>query len=191
MCGDWCGYLCSVLCAGNCGNPGDGTMSPGNGGAFGNMVITNGSGQVIGGTGGTTPTDTTAPTLTAGTVNRTGNFSATVTFTSSEAGRYYTAYTSSGGNQPAISTPGTGTACTVGANTLTVSLTTGAKDLYIKVKDAAGNVSDALKIVIPAYSVQTHTPDTPDFGNIVITGGTVVYINPAPEFSGITITFGN
>jgi hypothetical protein len=77
-------------------------------------------------------------------------------------------------------------------NTITISLTTGAKDFYIKVKDAAGNVSDALKIVIPAYSAtpQTETfTDTPDFSNIVITGGTVVYMNP--DFAGITITFGN
>jgi hypothetical protein len=197
MCGDWCGYLCSVLCAGNCGNPGDGTMSGGNGGAFGNITITNGNGEVIGGnTGGNTgggTTDTTAPTLTAGSVTRLGNYSATVQFTSSEAGRYYTAYTTSGNTAPTISTLGTGTACTAGLNTITVSLTTGAKDLYIKVKDAAGNVSDALKIVIPEYNAAATTPapDTPDFSGIVITGGTVVYLNPSPEFSGIVIKFGN
>jgi 5-hydroxyisourate hydrolase-like protein (transthyretin family) len=185
-CGEWCGYLCSVLCAGNCGNPGDGAMASGGGNPFGNMTITNGKGESLGGgTGGSSHTDATAPTLTAGTVNRTGNYSATVSFTSSEAGKYYTAYTTSGGNQPTISTLGAGTACVAGLNTITVSLTTGAKDLYIKVKDAAGNVSDALKIVMPAYSAQTQTPDTPDFGNIVIKGGTVVYINP--DFSQITI----
>jgi uncharacterized surface anchored protein len=189
MCGDWCGFLFSVLCAGNCGNAGGGT-----GGAFGNMVITNGNGETLGNTGGgTAPTDTAAPILTAGTVNRTGNFSATIQFTSSEAGRYYTVYTSSGGNVPTISTLGTGTVCSAGLNTIAVSLTTGAKDLYIKVKDAAGNVGDALKIVIPAYNANTQIPmppsDTPDFGGIVITGGTVVWLNP--DFSGITITFGN
>jgi uncharacterized surface anchored protein len=195
MCGDWCGYLCSVLCAGNCGNAGDGTMANGgSGGAFGNMVITNGNGETLGNTGGgTAPTDTAAPTLAAGTVNRTGNFSATIQFTSSEAGRYYTAYTSSGGNVPTISTLGTGTVCSAGLNTVAVSLTTGTKDLYIKVKDAAGNISDALKIVIPAYNANTQIPippsDTPDFGNIVITGGTVVWLNP--DFSGITISFGD
>ncbi|GHU87177.1 hypothetical protein FACS1894202_00910 [Clostridia bacterium] len=190
-CGDWCGYLCSVLCAGSCGNAGDGTMASGNGGAFGNITITNGNGEVIGGnTGGTT--DTTAPKLTAGTVTRLGNYSATITFTSSEAGRYYTAYTASGGNAPIISALSYGTDCAAGANIITVSLTTGAKDFYIKVKDAAGNVSDALKIVIPAYSATapTETPDTPDFSGITIQGGTVVYLNQSPEFAGITITFG-
>jgi hypothetical protein len=199
MCGDWCGYLCSVLCVGNCGNAGDGTMANDNdnGGAFGNISITNGNGEVIGGadsgTGGGA-TDTTAPKLTAGTVTRLGNYSATVTFTSSEAGRYYTAYTASGNTAPTISALGMGTACSAGANTITVSLTTGAKDFYIKVKDAAGNLSNALKIVIPVYNAQTQpeapTPsDTPDFSGIVITGGTVVYLNP--DFAGITITFGN
>jgi hypothetical protein len=193
MCGDWCGYLCSVLCAGNCGNAGNGTMASGNGGAFGNITITNGNGQVIGGgNGGTTPTPS-APTLTVGTVTRLGNYSATITFNSSVAGRYYTAYTASGNAAPTISTLGTGTACAAGANTITVSLTTGAKDFYIKVKDAAGNLSNALKITIPAYNAQTETPTPsdppPDFGGIVISGGTVVYLNP--DFSGITISFGN
>ncbi|GHU36011.1 hypothetical protein FACS1894105_05680 [Clostridia bacterium] len=193
MCGDWCGYLCSVLCAGNCGNAGDGTMANGGGGTFGNITITNGNGEVIGGNTGGGTSDTTAPKLTAGTVTRLGNYSATITFTSSEAGRYYTAYTASGNVAPTISTLGTGTACTQGSNTITVSLTTGAKDFYIKVKDAAGNVSDALKIVIPVYNATapTETPDTPDFSGIVIQGGTVVYLNQSPEFAGITITFGN
>jgi 5-hydroxyisourate hydrolase-like protein (transthyretin family) len=200
-CGDCCGYLCSVLCGNNCGHAGDGTMASGDGsnsgGAFGNITITNGNGQVIGGGntgGGTTPTPT-APTLTAGTVTRLGNYSATITFTSSAAGKYYTAYTASGNAAPTISTLGTGTACAAGANTIPVSLTTGAKDFYIKVKDAAGNISDALKITIPAYNAQTETPtpsDTPpDFSGIKIRGGTVVYLNPDPLFAGIIIKFGN
>jgi hypothetical protein len=197
MCGDWCGYMCSVLCAGNCGNPGDGTMSGGNGGAFGNITITNGNGDPLGnGTPPTNPgTNPSIPTLTVGTVTRTGNYTATVQFTSSVAGRYYTAHTASGGNVPTISTLGAGTACTVGLNTITVSLTSGVRDLYIKVKDADGNVSEALKITIPAYSAQAQNEpsDTseppPNFDGIVINGGTVVFLNP--DFGGITITFGN
>jgi uncharacterized surface anchored protein len=199
MCGDWCGYLCSVLCAGNCGNAGDGTMASGNGGAFGNITITNGNGEVIGSNnGGNTQTDTTAPVLSAGTVTRNGDLSATVIFTSSEAGRYYYAVANSGANEPAIATGGNGTACSMGANTITVYMTSGAKDVYIKVKDASGNVSNALKISVPAYVPQTETtpatptpsnPETPNFDNIVITGGTVVYLNP--DFSGIIIKFGN
>jgi hypothetical protein len=47
-CNEWCGYLCGQLCAGNCGNAGGGSMSPGNGGGFGNITITNGKGEPIG-----------------------------------------------------------------------------------------------------------------------------------------------
>jgi hypothetical protein len=190
MCGDWCGYLSSQLCAGNCGNPGGGNMSGGTGGTFGNMVITNGSGDPI----GTAPTPSnpsgnmTKPTLTAGTVTRNSNQSATVEFTASAAGRYYYSVVNSGAAEPSVSTTGIGTVCTSGSNTITVYLTSGEKDLYIKVKDADGNISDALKITIPAYSAPTPAPP-PSFDDMVITGGTVVYINP--DFSGITITFGN
>jgi len=68
----------------------------------------------------------------------------------------------------------------------------GARDVYIKVKDADGNVSDALKISIPAYAPATQTITTeepPVFSNITITGGTVVYLNP--DFPTIVIKFGN
>jgi hypothetical protein len=61
-CGDWCGHLCSILCAGNCGNPGGGDLSSNNGnGAFGNMVITNGNGNPIGTVTSTTPTTPVTP----------------------------------------------------------------------------------------------------------------------------------
>jgi hypothetical protein len=191
ICGDRCGYLCSTLCAGNCGNAGGGTMAGGSGNPFGNMTITNGKGEPLGGgTGGTSQTDTTAPALAAGEVNRKGNYSATVGFTSSEAGKYYAAYTASGGAVPGISTLGAGTACSAGLNTITVSLTSGAKDLYIKVKDAAGNVSDALKIAIPAYNAATPTPEpTAEPETPVSSSGGVIWLNP--DFASITITIGN
>jgi uncharacterized surface anchored protein len=201
MCGDWCGHLCSVLCAGNCGNPGDGTTSPGNSnGGFGNITITNGNGDPLGsGTSnpsnppGTNPSNPAAPTLTAGSVTRNSDLTATVQFTSSAAGRYYYSVVAAGAAEPAIATGSVGTACSAGLNTVTVYMTADARDVYIKVKDADGNVSGALKIAVPAYSAQTQatapeeTP--PDFSNMVITGGTVVYLNP--DFPGITITFGN
>lgn len=193
VCGDRCGYLCSRLCAGNCGNPGDGNMSGGTGGSFGGMTITNGGGDTLG-NGTATPANPGAgpakPTLTAGTVTRNSDLTATVQFTSSAAGRYYFSIVNSGANAPTIATGGLGSPCSAGSNTITVYLTSGTKDLYIKVKDADGNVSDALKITIPAYVAQASaTEQPPNFDNIVITGGTVVYLNP--DFAGITITFGN
>jgi hypothetical protein len=155
MCGDWCGYLCSVLCAGNCGNAGGGTMSGGNngGGAFANMTITNGKGETLGSVGGAK--DSVAPKLSNGSAVRTGNLTASVTFTSSEAGSFYYSAVAIGSAAPNILTLGSGQACTKGENTVTLYLTSGAKDLYIKVKDAAGNVSDALKIEVPAYQADS------------------------------------
>jgi 5-hydroxyisourate hydrolase-like protein (transthyretin family) len=192
-CGDWCGYLCSQLCAGNCGHPGGGNMSGGTDGKFGNLTITNGSGEPIGTI--TTPSDPgsnpVVPTLSAGTVTRNSNLSASVQFTSSAAGKYYYYVVSAGEAEPAISTAGLGASCAAGSNLVTVYMTSGAKDLYIKVKDASGNVSGALKIVVPAYTGQSEPADQPNFDNIVITGGTVVYLNPDPIFSGIRITFGS
>jgi hypothetical protein len=200
-CGDCCGYLCSVLCAGNCGNPGDGNMAAGNGGSFGNITISNGSGEPLGSiTNPTNPNNppanpTTKPVLAAGNVTRNSNITATITFSSSAAGRYYYSVVAAGANEPAVGTGGLGTVCSAGANTVTIYMTAGARDVYIKVKDDYGNISDALKICVPAYEeMQTSatipsSEPPPNFDNIVITGGTVVYLNP--DFSGIKITFGN
>jgi hypothetical protein len=199
-CGDWCGYLCSVLCAGNCGNAGGGTTGGNSGGAFGNMIITNGKGEPLGTAGngsGNANTDTAAPKIGDGGAIRVGNLTATVTFTSSEAGSCYYSAVSVGSAVPTISTLGGGTACIAGVNTITVYMTSGAKDLYIKVKDAAGNVSDALKIHIPAYQAESASPpapapepsETPEAAAPPSGSGGVVWLNP--DFSGITIKIGN
>ena len=101
--------------------------------------------------------DTTAPTLTAGVANRTGDTAAAVKFTSDEAGAYYYAVVDSGAAAPTIDTTGAGTACDTTEQTIAATLTAGAKDIYIVVKDAAGNVSNALKIAIPAYVPNAYT----------------------------------
>lgn len=96
--------------------------------------------------------DTTAPALTAGATTRDSETSATVKFTSSEAGTYYYAVVESNEAAPTIDTTGTGTACDTTEQTISLtSLTADAKDIYIVVKDAAGNVSEKLKIEIPVY----------------------------------------
>jgi hypothetical protein len=196
MCGDWCGYLCSVLCAGNCGNAGGGTMSGGNsnnngGGAFANMTITNGKGETLGSVGGAK--DTTSPKLSNGSAVRTGNLTASVTFTSSEAGSYYYSAVAVDSAAPNILTLGSGLACIKGENTVTLYLTSGAKDLYIKVKDAAGNVSDAIKIEVPEYqsgeTEQNPTPSPEPETPTPSPSGGVVWLNP--DFSNITIKIGN
>ncbi|MPM36906.1 hypothetical protein SDC9_83510 [bioreactor metagenome] len=74
-------------------------------------------------------------------------------FTTDENGSYYYAVVDDGVSTTTINTDGTGTTCTTGEVTITnpTGLTAGAKDIYIKVKDNAGNVSALLKIDIDAY----------------------------------------
>ena len=100
-----------------------------------------------------TEPDTVAPVLTAGAAVRTGHTAGSVKFTSSESGTYYYKVVEDGAVEPGIDTDGDGVACTTSETTITdpVGLTAGAKDIYIKVKDASGNVSSAIKIDIAAY----------------------------------------
>ena len=131
--------------------------------------------------------DTTAPTLIGGSATRTSETAATVKFTSSEAGTYYYSVVDSGENEPDVDTTETGTACDTTEQTISLtSLGAGAKDIYIVVKDAAGNISDKLKIEIPAYVAPSYGisagPSTLDFGS-----ATEGY-SSAPAAQTVTIT---
>lgn len=117
--------------------------------------------------------DTTPPTLTAGTVNRTSDKDATVTFNSNEAGTYFYNVVDSGASEPTDITSGTSYTLTSDTNTITLTnLTAGAKDIYIVAKDATGNQSATLKIEIPTYvePVYSISADTTplDFGSVYI-----------------------
>lgn len=131
--------------------------------------------------------DITAPTLSAGSVTRDSETSATVKFTSSEAGTCYYAVVESGVAAPTINTSETGTACVSGENTISLTSLSdaGAKDIYIVAKDAAENVSQPLKIEIPAYIAPVYdiSADTQslDFG-------TVTEGYEAPAEQTVTIT---
>ncbi len=136
-----------------------------NGGEKDNTKLTDYASQMI-------EVDTTAPTLTAGTATRDSETTATVKFTSDEAGTYYYVVVESGETEPTIETTGAGTSCANGENA--ISLTTlsgmGAKDIYIVAKDAVGNISDVLKMEIPAYIAPVYdiSADTEslDFGTV-------------------------
>lgn len=98
------------------------------------------------------------PTLTAGTVKRVSDTEASVGFRSSSAGTYYWAVVDAGEAKPDIPTNVAGTTFKYADRENTIkltSLTAGAKDLYIVVKndDDSTNVkiSDVLKISIPAF----------------------------------------
>ena len=133
--------------------------------------------------------DTTAPTLSGGSATRDSENAATVRFTSDEAGTYYYAVVESGDTAPTIDTTVAGTSCDTTEQTISLNnLTAGAKDIYIVVKDAAGNESVKLKIEIPAYTVvpKTYTLTVDLNGG---SGGTTGGTYPAGE--GVNINAGS
>lgn len=104
------------------------------------------------------------PILTAGKVKRISDKDAEVTFTSSSKGMYYFEVVDSGAAKPDISTAGVGTPIKAAdrENKITLNtLTAGAKDIYIVVKnddDATDvKISDTLKMSIPAYDAEEVT----------------------------------
>ena len=82
-------------------------------------------------------------------VQRTGETTATVKFTSSEAGTVYYSLVSA----DAVDTSTAGTAMVSGENTLNITgITADATTVYIKAKDGSGNVSEStLEAAVPAY----------------------------------------
>ena len=131
--------------------------------------------------------DETAPALSDGSATRDSETTATVKFTSDEAGTYYYEVVDSGAATPTIGTTEEGTDCISGENTISLnSLTdTVPMDMYIVAKDAVGNVSDALKITIPEYIAPVYDisadPQSLDFG-------TVTEGYEAPAEQTVTIT---
>jgi len=100
-------------------------------------------------------TDTTAPSLTAGTVDRTSDTEATIGFTTDEAGTAYYLVVNSGDTAPTSTAVKAGTSLgSVAASAVSdksVALTAGAKDIYVVVEDASGNISVPLKIEAEEY----------------------------------------
>lgn len=110
-----------------------------------------GGGGGGGGTGGE-DIDTTSPVVTAGAGNRISDTEATVKFTSNELGRYYYAVVNHNAAAPTVDTSGTGVLCTTAESTISLTLEAGAKDVYVRVKDAAGNISTAVAVEVPEYN---------------------------------------
>ncbi|MBB2183572.1 S-layer homology domain-containing protein [Lachnospiraceae bacterium MD1] len=105
--------------------------------------------------------DITAPVLSGGSVNRASDTQAAIVFTTDEAGTAYYLVVNSGAAAPAAALIAAGTSLgSVSAGTVTdkaVTLTAGAKDIYVVVKDAAGNISSPLKIEAAAYAAPEAT----------------------------------
>lgn len=118
----------------------------------------------------TQPSVSDKPVLSNGNATRTSDKAATVTFTSSAAGSYYYKVVESGAAAPDIDTGTSGTTAVAGTNTISLSnLAAGARDIYIVVKNAAGDVSSTLKVAIPAFGEGPDNPDNPDEGDFKIT----------------------
>ncbi len=99
-------------------------------------------------------TDTVAPVLSSGSVNRTGDTAATIGFTTSEEGTAYYTVVNSGASAPSKEAVSAGTSLGSVSGTVSgkaVALTAGAKDIYVVVMDAAGYISDPLKIEAMGY----------------------------------------
>lgn len=96
--------------------------------------------------------DSYTPVLSGASATRTSDDTGRVCFTSSKSGSYYYQVVASGAAKPTIDTTVAGTAFeSTGNVTINLSgLTPGVKDVYVRVKNAAGNVSAVLKIVLPA-----------------------------------------
>jgi hypothetical protein len=123
--------------------------------------------------------DTTPPVLSSGTVNRINETSATIGFTTDEAGTAHYLVMNSGSAVPMSATVRSGASLgSVVAGAVTnkaVALTTGAKDIYVVVMDVAGNISAPLRI------------NTPNAVLPVITAGTMVRTSNTYISFGLTI----
>lgn len=97
-----------------------------------------------------------SPVLSAGSVNRTSDTAATIGFTTDKAGTAYYLVVSSGATPPTNAEVKAGASLgAVSAGAVTnqaVTLTVGAKDIYVVVEDSAGNISIPLKIEAAAYA---------------------------------------
>ena len=106
--------------------------------------------------------DTIAPFLTGMGTSRTSDSTATVRFSSTEAGTYYYKYQHEGaGSAPSASylkQYGTSASCVSGENSLSLTtLTAGTFEIFFVTEDAAGNVSNVLTLPISEY-FQAATP---------------------------------
>ncbi len=107
--------------------------------------------------------DVISPVLSAGSVDRTSNTAGTIGFTTDKAGTAYYLVVNSGVSAPTSMAVKAGTSLGSVSGTVTgkaVTLTAGAKDIYVVVEDSAGNISTPLKIEAAAYVAPDTTAPT-------------------------------
>lgn len=96
--------------------------------------------------------DTTPPSIGRVSASRIAKDKASVVFKCSEVGQYYYKVVKEGAAAPKIDTSGKGKECLEGTTTITLTgLSKGKKDVYIIVKDEAGNLSKMIKMTVPEW----------------------------------------
>ena len=132
--------------------------------------------------------DTKSPTISVGDISRTSDTTATVKFTPDKTGEYFYEVVTNGDSAPTITTTGMGTSCTASTEAAITldSLTAGAKDIYIIVKDTAGNLSIVSKIDIPVYLAPTYLINAQS--NVTLSALNVGYTAGTQQNKQITIS---
>ena len=119
--------------------------------------------------------DTTPPSIGRVSASRIAKDKASVVFKCSEVGQYYYKVVKEGAAAPKIDTSGKGKECLEGTTTITLkNLSKGKKDVYIIVKDEAGNLSKMIKMTVPEWkgkqSSQEYNSDKKNGGSEVEKG---------------------
>jgi len=149
--------------------------------------------------------DIIPPELSSGSVDRTSDTAATIGFTTDKAGTAYYLVVNSGASAPTSMAVKAGTSLGSVSGTVTgkaVTLTAGAKDIYVVVEDSAGNISTPLKIeaavyvappVLSAGNVQRASDTAATIGFTTDKAGTAYYLvvnsgaTPPPAPMGVKV----
>ena len=96
--------------------------------------------------------DTTAPVISRVSASRISASKASVVFKASEQGKYYYKVVKKDAAAPTIDTSGAGKTCYEGTTTITLTnLKKGSYDVYVVMKDDAGNLSKTIKLTVPVW----------------------------------------
>jgi hypothetical protein len=135
--------------------------------------------------------DITGPSLSEGGVNRASDTNATIGFTTDEAGEAFYYVVSEGVQAPlaqTIANGGTSLGAVSGTvNDKSVSLSAGARDIYIVVKDASGNIGAPLKI--EAAATKAKLVNAPEIITGLIYNGSEQNIVETGKASGGTMEY--
>jgi hypothetical protein len=128
----------------------------------------------------------TTPVLSSGSVNRTSDTDATIGFTTDEAGLAYYIVVEKGSATPTVAQVQAGKSIgSVAAGAVTaipITMTAGAKDIYVVVTNVSGSISLPLKIEAAAYTYHVTVNNGQGSGDYE--SGATVVITAASSYAG-------